>query len=568
MKKSLDLLKPKANRLLEFVMNWQAAKPEKNVELSRALQKLMQDQSFPRPIRAFFRLPHFKRLLKTMENEGKLFILKRAQAEEDHTHPPLEIQNIQTLVETLHKLVHLDYNRQSVKDPVVQAKIYADNTSDYLHTVRMLAPFEGKIVEEILDYLFKMLRRFCERLKELVEKSPHSFSPTLGRLVQEAPFTAFIYADRQTYRDEMIVAWHPILTELNIEATLSHLEIRVKQVAKANAHKLLNQMKSLVNQIQQFYERHDPRFLPTKLQSHILEKFVQVEGKKEFFGHEVNEICAQEFLNSRYEVIEAKEMGLNHKFAFFSEKIQPLLKSFLSLCDQFEHYLPSYFHDYFQVRLRPHLHLLAILGKPNHLAIHFTSGIVSTQLDYLIDLLAQTTPPELQLELQLEIQQDVQRLLPTIHSFLESYYTHKPQASFYTIRTLLENAYSEEELWERHLLEDVKQRIQNLFSYLLPTESRAFPSLEAAMRKLLPLIQEIVKKLPQDTGEKILLCSILRDLEHLDLPSFSHSWYIFGSLLSSLYVLLSHNDQLWEKTLLFWQERTKNSPAFKVMFFY
>ena len=569
MRKYVDQLKPKANKLLAFVTNWQLAKPDKNVELSRSLNELMNKGTFPSPIRSFFKLPQFKSLLSTMEVEGKLFIMPQLAVNmpkdvlKYDSHPPIEIQNIQIMVEALHKLVHLDYNKQLIREPSVQAKIYGDNILEYLGTVSMFFPFESKTVDDILEYLFKALRKYSIKLKELISKNETSFSPLLCKLMETPIFDTLLHIDRKSYRNYMIEDWHPILVELNIDAKLSRLTKQLRDISSANAHKLLNQMKTLLDDKRQFYQRNTPRYVPKRLKEVILEKLNESSDGKPIFGQKVNELFYDEFLHQRYEVVEARQLGINNKFQAYAEQFLPIKKSMISLIDQYYPHLPDQFCHYFNEKLKPLSNLLSILGKPNHLAVQLISGFYTSQLDYISDMLTSNN----HISIDCNFEDDITNILPIIHSFFDSYYVHCPKPSYKTIRSLLENIFVGEEALKSYSIEEVKQKINSTFLHLLPLEERSFISLEASLNKIVKVVSEISKKLPKDSMEKQLLDSVLDQLLNLDLPSYSQTWYIFGSLLSVFFILLSTNDILFNNTRKSWLSRLKESTFFQVMFF-
>ncbi len=564
MRKHVEQLKPKANKLLSFVTNWQLAKPEKNIELSKALNDLIKIGVFPSPIRVFFKLPQFKKLLNTMEHEGKLFIMPQMnEVELDESHPPIEIQNIQILVEALHKLVHLDYNTLAIKEPAVQAKVLGDNILEYLSAVSIFVPFESKFVDEILEYLFKALRKHSEKLKSLVEKNPNAFSPTLIHLIKEPIFNLLLHIDRKSHSSYVIEDWHPILVELNIDAKLSHLTKQLKDITSANAHKLLNQIKCLLDEKRQFYQRNLPRYVPKKLKEQALEKLTEFSHGEPILGQRINELFYNEFRHQRYEVIEARQLGINNKFQSYADKMWPMKKSLISLIEQYHHNLPDQFCSYFKSNLPIFSQFLSILGKPNHLAVQLTTGFYSTQLDYLSDMLTEDNSSQIIDNLQ----NDIENIMPVIHSFFETYYSLKPKPSFKTIRSTLENIYLGNDALKMYSIEEVGKRIDEVFSQLLPSEGELFTTIEGSLSIITSITQEITKKLPKDSIENRLLSPILSQLINMDLPSYSQSWYVFGSLLSVFYVILSRQDIEFDKTIEVWMSRMKNSNFFQMMFY-
>ncbi len=564
MRKYVERLKPKANKLLSFVTNWQLATQEKNIELSETISYLISRGIFPAPIRSFFNLPQFQKLLSTMEKEGKLFIMPKSnEIAADETHPPLEIQNIQILVEALHRLVHLDYNRQQIKEPYVQAKVLGDNILDYLNTIETFLAFEGKVIDEILDYLFNSLRKQSERLSDVIMKNKGAFNDLLIDFVKKPIFLTLLQIDRKTYTNNLAEEWHPILIELNLDTKLSQLSTQLQSLTIANTHKLLNQMKTLIQNKRQFYQRNTPRFIPKRLKEDILQKIKIVSNGEPLTGQRVNQIFCEEFLLGKYEVIEAREVGINNKFTAYADQFWPIKKSLVALIDRFHGHQPKHFTDYFNHILFPFFDMLIIFGKPNHLAVQLVSGFFASQLDYLSDLLMcdKVNP------LEVNLLEDVQNLLPIILSFLESYYAHRPKASFKTIKSLTENLFKGDETLQEYPIEMIEKKVFDLFSYLIPLEEGELHKLEDSLEKILQGISAISKKLPRNSLEALMMRSLFHEFALLDLPSFSQSWYSFGCLMSVLFTIISKQDPNFKNTIEFWISQFAKSDFFQVMLY-
>ncbi len=567
MRKYVEELKPKANKLLSFVSNWQLATHDKNIELSLSISSLIGRGIFPAPIRSFFSLPQFQKLLSTMKQEGKLFIIpQKVDKENDEPYPTLEVQNIQIMIEGLHRLVHLDYNRQQIKEPSVQAKVLGDNILDYLSAAEMFlfsSAFEGKIADEIMDYLFTSLRKQSERLKDVILKNKGFFSHQLIDLIEKPIFSILLLVDRKSYMISMIEEWHPILVELNIDAKLSHLSTQLESLTIANAHKLINQMKTLIESKGQFYQRNTPRYIPKKLKEEVLENIKIVSNGQPLLGEKINQLFMNEFGGDKYEVIEARESGIHNKFLALAQQVWPIKKSLTTLIVRFNNLLPNHFCTYFNQALSPFSNMLKIFGKPNHLAVQLVCGFYTSQLDYLTDLLFSEEPTSHESNLLAEIE----NLMPMIHSFLESYYAHRPIASFKTIKTILETMFQGEHALESYPVEIIEKKIHEAFSYLIPLETSAFHSLEDSLDMILIAISSISKKLPQNSMEGIMLRTILNELTLLDLPSFSQSWYSFGRLLSALFTIVSKQDPHFKNSIEISISRFFEARFFQIMFF-
>ncbi len=564
MKNSIPDLKPKANKLLDFVRNWQLAKPEVNIELGAAIETLIgkSHDFFPLPIQTFFDLPQFKEILVNMR-EGKFYKKPEKESEEIEFHPPLEIQNIQLLVEAFCQLLHLDYNKTPIKDPIVQAKILGENILSYLSCIDLFSPYTGSSVETILSYLFQSIQGFSLQLKTLILSHPELFSENLIEIVDQKIFKDLLLLDRDSYQHHLVEDWYPILIELNLDPKLGSGIKKLKSIAIANGHKLVNQIQSILGEKRQFYQRNLPLYRPFDVKKQVLEKLDEFDKDSTLQGQRINELFYTQFWKEKYPIIEAKQSGTNKKFQSFVHQIWPIKESLFSLIEQYGLFLPKRFSSFFKDTIRPLSVRSTILGKPNALAIQFILGFYNTQYDYLAELLSE--PPQITLEPK--TQEKVYALLPPIFSFLENYYLMSPKPSFTVIRHRLENLFSGAQAMQEFSIPEAKKRIEDTFALLLPTDSGNIELLEAAMHKILSDLKAILQDLKPNSVEYLLLQQRIIYLSMIDIPSYPEGWFAFGDILGISFILLSETDPHFSEKFASLEELSRKHPFIQMLFY-
>jgi|JI9StandDraft_1071089.scaffolds.fasta_scaffold37737_2 hypothetical protein len=557
----IDDLKPKANKLLSFVADWQQASPEKIVELALSLDELTKEAHFPEPIQHFFNLSNFQELLANLK-EGRFLPKPIVEKQEIFAYPPLEVQSIQKLVEAFHNLVHLDYNKAPINDPVTQVKVWASNISEYLLTLELFLPYKEKCTENILDFLFRSIRNFATEFKTLIKDNQNLFSIKLLELLQTSIFEKLDLLDSDHAYPDLIVDWYPVLTELTISPELAQYKLKSSTLASANAHKIINQLQTLLSKKSLFYQKNLPTYIPYDIRKEFSEWLSSLTDETETAGHKVNEFFTKKIWQEKYAIIESKQSCNNHKIQNLTHQFWPLRESLLSLTRQYGFFLPKGFNSYLLDVLQPFALGLNILGKPNHLAAQLTLGFYAIQYDYLSELLndgAENRPKE-------EIKTALYELLPTIFSFFEVYYKNQPISSFCTIKRHLENLYPSEEALKTYSIKEIQKRSEALFELLIPSEQTSHDTITAFLHKIITRLVHISNLIPPRTCVSRLLLETIRKLEKIDFPSYSQSWYVFGETIGIIFILLSHLEDPHADRMRLYLDRCAPYHFFKILF--
>jgi len=564
MKNSIPELKPKANKLLDFVTNWKLAKPEVNIELGAAIESIINTNHdfFPLPIQTFFDLPYFKELLINMR-EGKFYKKPEKELEEIEFHPPIEIQNIQLLVEAFCQLLHLDYNETPIKDPLVQAKVLGENILSYLFCIDLFSDYEGESVDTILSYLFNSIHTFSTQMKTVILSHPELFSTELTQIVDQKIFQDLCILNKKTYAHHLVEDWYPVLIELNLDPKLDSGLKKLKAIATATAHKLVNQIQSVFGEKRQFYQRNLPLYRPFDVKKQVLEKIQEFEPSTTLTGRKINEVFYTQFCKEKYSIIEAKQSGTNKKFKSFVHQLLPIQESLYSLITQYGLFLPEKFSSFFLNTLHPLSLRSTILGKPNALAIQFVLGFYNSQYEYLEELLGESKA----ITLEAKTKEKLYSLLAPIFSFLENYYLKSPKPSFTVIRHTLENLFSTEEAMQEFSIEAAKKRMEERFALLLPSELDNMELLESAMHKILFDLQSILQDLRINSIEYQLLQQKIISLSMIDLPSYPEGWFAFGGILGIFFILLFETDPSFFEKLTSFEELLQKSPFIQILFY-
>jgi hypothetical protein len=564
MKNSIPELRPKANKLLDFVRNWQLAKPDLNIELGAAIESIINKEStsFPLPIQTFFELPYFKEILINMR-EGKFYKKPEKESEEIEFHPPLEIQNIQLLVEAFCQLLHLDYNKEPIKDPLVQGKILGENILSYLSCIDLFSAYDGVSVETILSYLFQSIQDFSLQLKNLILFHSELFSLELIKIIDEKIFKDLFILDRATYQHHLVQDWYPVLIELNLDPKLGSGIKKLKAIATANSHKLVNQIQSVLGEKRQFYQRNLPLYRPFDVKKQVLEKLEEFDSSSTVQGQRINELFYTQFWKEKYPIIEAKQSGTNKKFKSFAHQIWPIKESLYALITQYGLFLPKKFSSFFIDTIHPLSVRSTILGKPNALAVQFVLGFYNSQYDFLAELLSESPT----IIVEPKTQEKLYALIPAIFSFLENYYLKSPKPSFSVIRHKLENLFSGQEAMQEFSITEAKNRIEETFTLLLPNELNDIELLEAAMHKILSDLTSILQDLRPNSIEYLLLQQRIIALSMIDLPSYPEGWFAFGGILGVYFILLSETDSSFSEKLTSFEELFSKHPFIQMLFY-
>lgn len=565
MNNSISELKPKANKLLGFVTNWQLAKPSVNTELGAAIQSVITKGSFPTPIKKFLQLPQFKELLSNLE-KGKLYVKKDESVSEEQDiefHPPIEIQNIQILVEAFHQLVHLDYNRLKIKDPIVQVKVLGQNVLSYLSCIDLFIDYEGKVIDEILAYLFNSVRIFAEKMQKIVSNHRTLFTTRLYQLSQQKNFLILKELNRLQYNNNIIQEWLPVLVELNIDPKLERTVEDLSSIAIANAHKLINRIQSLFSEKRQFYQRNLPLYRPFDVKIQIFESLSKLKKKDRLLGQTVNEMFYAQFWKEKYAIIHAKQAGTNKKYLSLASQLWPVKESIVTLIQQYHFVLPQKFSNYFLQIFQSTDFFNQVFGKPNVHAVQLALGFFNTQYDFLAELLSNPPRPEN----PVTIQSKIYALFPAFISFLEAYYLMNPKPSFVAIKHKLENLFPGEEALKEYTLKEVLQKVEAAFELLLPKTECDSEKIESALFKIISELRGIHKELTPNSIEANLLEGRIRSLESFDLPSYEDGWHILGEILGVFFLLLSELEESFSEKIKQSEVFLKKYPFFEMLFY-
>lgn len=512
-------LKPKANKLMSFITNWKLAQPDKNIELCQSIQKLIKTGKFPNTIRTFFKLPEFKELLKTMEG-GKLFHTHSQEMLAHEEDLSVRIYHLQILIEVFHRLTHIDYNKEKIKDPLVHVKVVSQNLLEYIECADLLILLEGPIVQEIYSSLFQSIQHFAAEIKKIITQHVDTFTPELVKLAEEPILEIWDHL-QSANSDAMALLKRfgcRVHIELNIDPKLKSTLIQSNAIGLSVAHKLVNQMQSLQEKKRQFNQQNPPYYTPVSLRDKI---FLELQDSES----DLNLLSL--FEEKRFSLLEAKESGLTKKTHHIQDQFYLIKESLFTLTQKYSSFVPDHFTHYLNT-----LHTFDLTHpslRSHHLLTQLELGFYSVQYDYLMELLTESTPCT---SLPASLIEQIYSALPTILWLLEAYYRHKPLVSFVTIKKILSPLLSPKPL--------LKENLQTAFQLLLPDPSHSFDEIEIYLSELIEMLKKLA--LPHSSIEYELLRERIRNLSQVDLPSYPQTWSVIGEVLGLFFILLSQFD--------------------------
>ena len=576
MKSSLNKLKPKANKLHAFVTNWKIPNREKKIELAKHLELLIKDKSYPEPLIAYFKIPLFKELLKNL-HEGRISS-KPLNSEEEHFEylPPIEIHNLQILIDAFHSLVHLDYSDPSTDDPFIQAKIYAKNILEYLSVAQMFIDYESKHVSDIVRYLINAIRSFSEKFQMLIHDFPHSFNIQL-----KATLNQYIYAEldsltRENFDFSIYQRWIKIFVELNIDPKLSiqnedlkHIsqsEIsfkkqNLKNIAASNMHKLLNQTQTILQTKRFFSSQNTPRYTPFDIYDKYLALLEPIK-EESLSGQDANELFYTLFSKEKFRIIEAKQMSVNSKLCTFESDLIVSKESIEYLLSEYQEFIPHSLANHISQMLSPIPSGFSILGKPNFLAIQSILGFYSVHCDYLIDLLGGKGDP---VEKNSELIDLSYEIIDLILSFLKEYYYVAPQTSFAIIKYQLENLFQDDELYQQIPKNEILNKVQESIYHFLPAKKHDMEDFENRRIVFVQKLEAIRPFLPKNSCELRLFSERLYNLANADIPTVTQMWHAFGEFFAFFQIILSQTDPNFLTRASTIMKNISNEPFIKVL---
>ena len=412
MKKSVSKLRPKANKLLSLVTNWRFYEPSDRTALAESLSQLLEKERFPSPIESFFKIPQFQQFLVQLE-KGKLY----DKEENSNSYLPKAIYNLQLLNRAFHKLVHLDYGRDRIDEPFIQAKITAQNISDYAKCAALFIGYEGKIVDEILSYLFDEISTFAKDFKDLSKSE--ELNSKIKELVQRPFFENLLSLDKRSFHPTLIDEISELLIELNVNPQIEKELAKLESLVLSNALKIINQMKTILEKCSEEYERLNPTYFPSEIRESVLAEFEEIDPDKKISGQKINDLFVKILSEEKYILLEAREHGDFDKLQTLISKFWSTKRSLFSLLDQHSQFLPRSFVQYVEDVIKPISEKATILGTPKTLGSQFLLGFFTMQYDYLSELLFQSPI----CANYMPITNSIERVLPKALSFLERYYS-------------------------------------------------------------------------------------------------------------------------------------------------
>jgi hypothetical protein len=525
MRNSIKILRPKANSLVNLPAFIQSEDITKNQDLGNALAELIEKESFPLPIQKFFELPKFKELVERLK-EGTL---------DGGSLNSKEIHSLQLLLESFHKLVHLDYDFEEIEHPVVQAKVLEQNIQDYLACIDLFFPYDGKIINEILSDLFQSVHFFTDKLKSTILEDSHFFSSQLENLMNSEVVSLLRNLDRHNFKSFSMKDWYKIAIELNVDAKLSAKKKELTLIAKGNAHKILNQLQTVLSDISRVYLRTPPQDITLSIKTNVLTAL----SEESLSGQKVNELFYIEFWKEPNAILLTKEKGMLTKLHSLTHQLQPLKMSLQTLIREYGFALPESFCSYASRLLETSHSLLSILGTPNLLGAEFSIGFHNSQYEYLNEILSS----EDHKKISTSSLDKLTLILPTLISFLESYQIAKPLTSLHVLKEKFEHIFSGSLAFETFTSLQIKEKIEEEFTSYVVDERIDFHLIEAGHHKITEELELLLNEIDSETIEHRILEEKLFSFKKVDLPSFPQTWHTLGEILGVLFIYLTQNEK-------------------------
>jgi hypothetical protein len=525
MRNSLKNLRPKANSLANLPAFLEYPDTVKNQMLGEALSNLMETESFPPPVQKFLEIPKFKELVERLK-EGTL---------DGSALLSGEIHALQLLLESFHNLVHLDYEFEEIEHPVVQAKVLEQNIKDYLTCISLFIPYEGRLINEIVSDLFGSVHFFSSTLKSTILENSSFFNKKLVSFMDSPIISLLLHLDRSNYQDFLMSDWYPVAIELNVDAKLETKKQELAALAKGNAHKILNQLQTVLADISQIYLRTPPAEIASSIKQVILQEFTGIEGMS---GQKVNEIFYLEFWKEFYAIQLIREKGFIGKLEALMNHLVPLKMSLSSLIHAYELVLPDAFIKHLKELSTPLEFILSPLGKPNLIGAELSIGFYNTQIEYLNEMLSSPDHKKI----PITSYERLTSITPSLISFLETYHQASPLTSFHTLKETFENLFSGPDAFIEYSTEEIRSRIGEKFTQFIPLDPSPLSLLEASLNKITSELHLILKELDPITIEHRVLEEKLFSLERIDLPSYSQTWQSLGEILGVLVIFTSQHN--------------------------
>ena len=531
MRNSVKILRPKANSLVDLPAFLQFEDVAKNQTLGNSISELMEMGSFPPPVQKFFEIPKFKELVERLK-EGSL---------DGASLQSKEIHSLQLLLESFHKLVHLDYDFEEIEHPVVQSKVLEQNIQDYLACIDLFFPYDGKIIHEILSELFQSVHFFTGKLKATIIENSTFFSQTLISFMGSPVILLLEHLDKTNYPQFQMTDWYHVAIELNVDAKLIAKKHELVSLAKGNGHKLLNHLQTILSDMSRIYLKTPPEEVTESIKEMILSSLREMPSDQKITGQKVNELFYLEFWKEPYALLLTKEQGTLGKLSSLTHQLKPLQMSLYTLISDYGFVLPDTFTRYILEIVQPTEFVLSVLGGPNLIGAELAIGFYNTQYEYLNEVLSSDDHKKI----NDSCKERIELLVPTLLAFLETYLSAKPLTFFHILKERLENLYVGEATFQEYSIEDVFLEIERVCSSHISKQPSPLPLLEAYHNKITSTLRLILKEIDPETIEYRILNEKLFSFDQIDLPSYSQSWHTIGELLGVIFVFLSaHTKEL------------------------
>lgn len=269
--------------------------------------------------------------------------------------------------------------------------------------------------------------------------------------------------------------------------------------------------------------KNAPFFLPYSIRKAVYSELEGCHTSKELYDK-----LERLFNDARYDIIETKQLSHIENLMESSIALHTLELSLhkIAYAKDLPEKFRTYFDDYY-IRVNG---VLESIDDYNSQAGYFLCGFYETQISYLLELL--NNPPAYIEEV------DISPVEKKIISFLENYAKIKPEL----LQMDIKNAFTNEYIKELKL-EEAKSYIQNTFSLLIPERSEdVFIALEEESNEILNELLNIYHQINKESYTAHLLKEKIKNLYLMDVPSLQLGWYLFGEIVSILFILCSYKE--------------------------
>lgn len=534
MNNSIKNVKPKANKLLQYIQNFPLSLQEKNKELGLSLQELALREDLPEPVQIFFEMPSFKKLIRNLA-KGKLYKkTKNSQISQ-------EIEKLHTLGESFHKIVHLDYHQRSFSDPILHAKLLSKNIYEYLSTCEFLKGFSGKHMNKILAFLKEEVMYFTEELIALIEENKEMFSDDLQDLRSDSTVKSLLQKKQNALG--LSTKWFLILLHIHTDQDCPN-----KHISKL-FQQIIHRFRILGDQ----YQKQESLYIPKSIEKKVKHLLESMHPREKLLGREINQLFQAEFSQEYYAAIRVKEKNATKKLLSMAVPIDYWESYIHQNISDFKNVHP-YWSSCFQKMSRG----LCFVGTTRHVAVQAILGFHIVQYDYMQELLHGSVSYGFCAKKKALLKS----LLQDISNFLNAYYLSNPMPTFLVVQDRLENLYHEDELEQKYSPKEVLQKLDEVFKKLLPQDPMPIENLTSLLIPITKKLADLQKELHPNSIEYKLLEEKLQYFSHVDLPSYAHTWNATGEIIALVCIFLQKADSNFIQTLQGMLEQKKHLSFF------